>query len=268
MITLTKLLSFVVAFPALINAAEYHSGTPLQSDDQVTWVEKQLSTVPKHQLKLTTSIVVPTYFHIITDGNIGELHDMQIQTQLRVFNERYASYGISFKLKGTTKTDNKFWYYNCGLDDNGDNLPAAVEMKTALRKGGRKTLNVYFADLTNYEGRTGYSSFPFDIYKKDDISLDGIVMNNKAIPGGSREHKNLGIQLVHESGHWLGLFHVFQGKSCSSLGDGVDDTPAEATEGDDSCPIGRDTCPDLPGLDVSSSQHSSFCITLFNVQSH
>jgi hypothetical protein len=60
------------------------------------------------------------------------------------------------------------------------------------------------------------------------------------MPGGSGGHYSAGDAAVHDTGHWLGLFHTFAGK-CGQHGDFVKDTPAKARPSY-SCPIGRDTC--------------------------
>ena len=57
---------------------------------------------------------------------------------------------------------------------------------------------------------------------------------------------DLGMTLVHETGHWVNLEHTFYG-GCNAKGDFVDDTPPMKvpTSG---CPEGKDTCSE-PGLD-------------------
>ncbi len=167
-------------------------------------------------------VVVKVYWQVITRNNgTGNVSNARINQQLQVLNNAYAGATapsaaetrFSFQTQRIIRTANTNWY---NWDPNSDNNPA----KTALHKGTKAALNVYIANLG--DGLLGYATFP-----GGSLALDGVVVLNASLPGGSAVPYNLGDTLTHEVGHWVGLFHTFQG-GCSNPGDSVADTPQQA----------------------------------------
>jgi hypothetical protein len=178
---------------------------------------------------------IPVYFHIITDGTNGKVSASQITQQITVLNNAYASSGFSFTLVGTDTTVNSRWYTNLRSGSK-----AEKDMKRALRSKDMGDLNIYTASLGG--SLLGWATFPkatFDTY-------DGVVILDQSVPGGTAAPYNLGDTATHEVGHWMNLYHTFQG-GCTGSGDAVSDTPAEASAAF-GCPTGRDTC-SAPGTD-------------------
>ncbi len=185
---------------------------------------------------------IPVYFHIITDGTSGDVSDVTINNQIKVLNKAYAGdlggakTGFRFQVAGVDHTVNATWY-NVQPGDQAEH-----DMKKALREGGADALNVYTASGGAY---LGWATFPSSYAAHS--AVDGIVIDYRSMPGGPYgTDYSLGQTLTHESGHWLGLYHTFQG-ACSPSNDLVADTPAEKTP-TAGCPTDKDTC-NKPGLD-------------------
>jgi hypothetical protein len=117
------------------------------------------------------------------------------------------------------------------------------QYRRETRRGDAGALNIWLVDFAYL----GIAEFPWDYEANPDI--DGIRIYYGSLPGGPEANYNEGDTVTHETGHWLGLMHTFEG-GCKERrgGDMVDDTPAQgvATNG---CPEGQDSCLDKPGLD-------------------
>jgi len=120
-------------------------------------------------------------------------------------------------------------------------------MKRQLRLGTYRTLNLYIVKNLN-DDWLGYCYFPENASPGSTVYImDGCSVEAATLPGGSEADFNLGHIATHEIGHWFGLYHTFQG-GCNGDGDYVSDTPAQASASE-GCPVGRDSCPNQPGLD-------------------
>ncbi len=195
-----------------------------------------------------SSIVIPVYVHVINNGpgiENGDVPTNTIRQQIQVLNASFggATGGATtpsvFSLAGITRTTNPAWY------TMSPGSKEEREAKAALRQGGADTLNLYTANPGG--GLLGWATFPWS-YAGDPVN-DGVVVLFSSLPGGAAAPYNEGDTATHEVGHWLGLYHTFQG-ACSTSGDLVADTPAERSPAF-GCPAGRDTCvgPKHPGLD-------------------
>ena len=182
---------------------------------------------------------IPVYVHVMAaaDGT-GDVSDAAIAEQIAVLNATFggeesgdaAETGFTFTLADTDR------YYNDTWHRDG----ASQKYRKLTRLGGANALNMWLVEFKYL----GIATFPWDYAKQPGI--DGVRVHFASLPGGSIANYNLGETATHEVGHWLGLYHTFQG-GCTELNDEVADTPAQSSP-TTGCPVGRDSC-DLPGLD-------------------
>jgi hypothetical protein len=214
------------------------------TDEEFQFAENHRMAILQNTRTMTTGGTIDVHFHQITDSKgKGALPASMVADQINVLNAAYAPAGWKFVLVSNDVTANDEWFVT------QPGRPSETEMKTALRKGNADSLNLYSANIGG--GLLGWATFPKDY--KSAPKMDGVVILYTSLPGGSAEHYNEGDTGTHEVGHWMGLYHTFQG-GCRQIGggDGVADTPAEK-EANYGCPGVVDSCPDNPGNDPTSN---------------
>jgi PKD repeat protein len=204
-----------------------------------------------------TVYTIKVVFHIVrkTDGT-GEISDSLIQSQLAILNEDFRSLvgtpgdpgvdtGIQFVLAttdpsgnpttGIVRHTNNTWFADPG--------PGAFNaMKQAINWDPTRYLNVYTNDAA---GNLGYATFPQESAGdyEDGVVLLWSSVGRNAPSGGIYNQGRTG---THEIGHWLGLFHTFQG-GCGTAsapyttGDLIADTNRQQSANFD-CPVGATSC--------------------------
>jgi hypothetical protein len=196
-------------------------------------------------------VTIDVVFHCIqangTAGvsGTGFVSTQQMSAQINVLNNAFAGLGpggtgtntpFRFRFAGNRYIVNSSWF------NASPGTVAEAQMKSSLRVGGASTLNIY---LNAGAGFLGYATFPWNY--QDNPDDDGVVLLFDSLPGGDAAPYNLGDTATHEVGHWLGLYHTFQG-GCSGSGDFVNDTPAERSPAF-GCPVGQDSCRNNAGVD-------------------
>ena len=209
------------------------------------------------------SKVIPVVFHVIHEYGDENISKEQIEDALRILNEDFgrtnadttdtrsifkgvaADMDIEFRLARTRVVNGDTictegitrWYSYLTNGGDVDN-----QIKDMVRWNYQKYLNVWVIKEIRRNWNppsfvAGFATLPWGT----SASVDGVVIRADYL--GSIEEGDPGSAgrvFTHEVGHWLGLYHTFQG-GCIGGGDGVADTPPvdDASRG---CPYGDNTC--------------------------
>lgn len=217
------------------------------------------STNPKNEYDPSVArYCIPVVVHVIeSTGGQGQLSDSKIQSQIDILNEDFlaipgtnggpgTNVEVEFALAtvdpqgnpttGITRTVNNTWY-----NDNG-NFQSALNWDTC------RYLNIYTNTASGY---LGYAYIPNGggVVCQD---FDGVVCNWTAFGRNSSGGPpyNQGRTATHEVGHYLGLFHTFDGgcgsaSACYTTGDLICDTEREANPRF-GCPGNATSCSGTP----------------------
>ena len=166
-------------------------------------------------------------------------------------NSGFHFYNYHNENKAYSRTSNNSWFYRTETFE--------AQIKEDLCVKPEEVINVFYA---NAEGYLGWAYFPDDFEEND--KMHGIVINHKAILGGSLHSYKLGKTLLHEMGHHFGLYHTFQG-GCNGE-DGCNDTPSQDNGGNIYSCSAMNSCPDQEGDDPHNNYMNyvdDYCMTRF-----
>src|SRR6185436_3348974 len=180
---------------------------------------------------------IPVVFHIVHLNGPENVPDSVIAAGLNELNLRFQNAAPYFDSAGT---DIQILFCLASVDPYGNpttGITRDVSVNTditwttgpvndaALKNISRWEPNLYFniwviRSIISMNGYVGYSSFPVSAGN----SNDGVVVQYNYLNG---------TVLAHEAGHYLGLYHTFEGgclnDNCLLNGDHVCDTPPDAT---------------------------------------
>ncbi len=206
--------------------------TPIPTDNQMRRARLAAEAVRRvagveDSLNPSNKVTIRVAFHVIHKGNEGKVSRARIDQQINVLNKEFRTFGFNFALAGDpdytdvdADADRADWY------TMGHLSAEEREAKTTLGKDPERFLNLYTANLG--DGLLGWATFPSDLAA--DVDMDGVVILHTSLPAedGSANPAGgtfgLGQTATHEVGHWVGLFHTFQG-GCVPPDDDVKDTP-------------------------------------------
>ncbi|MFM2224346.1 MAG: hypothetical protein RJA07_548 [Bacteroidota bacterium] len=211
--------------------------------------------------------IIPVVVHILYNTAADDLADSTVYTNLQRLNDDYRRTNFD---TATTRNifksiaaDTKVEFRLAVRDPNGNctngiihKYTSATSFNTTNKMKSNSTngddpwntsayLNLWVCTISG--GILGYAQFPGGT-----AATDGVVINNTAFgeKGAAQAPYDLGRTLTHEVGHWLNLYHTFQGGcagmnagNCASSGQGDEccDTPPTSSA-NYGCPASQNTC--------------------------
>ena len=232
------------------------------------------------QLKSSgANLLIPVVVYVVHQNGPENISDLQVNSQIDALNNYYSNYGIQFCLattKGTTPLQNIttpagitsstpgiYHYYSPVLTNHNVSQQAALTAISSVLPS-ENYLRIWVVKgitsntLPPGSKILGYSMLPeFAASSTDGIVMSYDAFGDVATCGCSNlaPYSQLGRILVHEAGHYLGLYHTFHegcagmtAGNCLFQGDRVCDTPPVAAP-NSGCPApGWNTCNESPNL--------------------
>lgn len=227
-------------------------------------------------------VTIPVVVHVFNNGEaIGtgaNISDAQVLSQITVLNEDYRR--MAGTPGGTNNSgaavDVEVEFCLAQIDPNGNpttgidrvnigqngifeiDAADAQSQMNALKPSSiwdpSQYMNMWSVGFNGFSGLLGYAQFPGGTANTDGVVVDYRHFGSSDYNDGSftlNAPYDKGRTMTHEVGHFLGLFHTFQGGCAgtgSTGGDFCADTPAVGSP-NSGCPT-IDSCPTDPGNDM------------------
>lgn len=185
--------------------------------------------------------VIPVVIHIIHNGGPENIPDARVLAAVDHLNQAFAAQDYYGQLGATVNTQIQFCMAKRDPDDvatNGITRTVSsltnmemetqdLQLKDLIRWKPKDYINIWVVNeivsLSSGPGVAGYAYFP----GAHGLPIDGIVCEAKYF-GTSPAEDGL---FIHEMGHYLGLYHTFEGgcpnNDCTLDGDRICDTPPD-----------------------------------------
>jgi Pregnancy-associated plasma protein-A len=210
-----------------------------QRDDLEAFTNRFVQTNGANRLLANGIIEIPVVFNVIYRTATENISDAQLQSQIDVLNEDFATTNADYSLtpalfQGVRSGDVGVRFVldqTIRKSSNKTSWSTNDAMKRASTGGIDATspttkLNIWVVNKMTQGGRTilGYAQFPGGA-----AATDGVVLgyNFTGRVGVLSAPFNLGRTATHEVGHWLNLRHIWGDATCGT--DLVGDTPTHNT---------------------------------------
>jgi|GEM_PF-5853900 len=206
----------------------------------------EITNSPKRQDLADAKVryTLPVVVHVVTENGVGYISNQEVQQGIARLNQGFANKGSYDRGTGA---DMDIRFALATKDPNGQSTSGITRVTSHLTnltevggEDGRALANLRKWDqdcyiniwvVNNIPGAAGYATYPWT----QGSVYDGVVVRASTFTGGP----SAATTIVHELGHYLGLYHTFEGGctnwDCTRTGDRVCDTPPDGRSSFNAC---------------------------------